>query len=439
LKRFRFGRTCMLLVALVAPTVLGADLVTVDPGKVHIRLTRVNGRSMDPAYSIDIYGDGRMDYDGTSFLRPIGREGAALPPQGKESYALPLAEVNRLVHSAVNKGLMSLAKVYRGNVLHCMSNTITLELDGQTQQIVDCAGHTVGMPAQVSEFEMEIDQVLEAAVRHRLSPAGLAQLAAQGFQFDTPAGMDLMERAVDANREAGDAVVLALFDRLNPSDMRGAQVARAENLQRNIVFYAAHQGRVRLLTLLISRGALSRDGEYEQARIDEAFAAAVLGGQPALVRMLWQLPDKAPHPTLLFEDTGEAPTTASVRVPLTLMLGKNPMRINVANDMEIAKFLVLKGCDPRAVAANKHTLLHTAAASNDVNFVRYVLTLGVDPSAADAHGFTALDHTNNEDVALALVAGGMLPASADKVRAIRQSAESMRWPRVLSWLKDQGR
>jgi hypothetical protein len=94
------------------------------------------------------------------------------------------------------------------------TNTVRLTLGGRSHQIIDYAGQEVGMPAVVTQFEQEIDDVLARAVRHRLSPPGLAQLAGAGFRFDTPAGIAVLERAGRASGNSDDKSQLAIFERL---------------------------------------------------------------------------------------------------------------------------------------------------------------------------------------------------------------------------------
>lgn len=365
-----------------------------------------------------------MLYDGVQHVDALGQERYVLPPD----------EVSKLVSSAVSKNLMSLKGSYHSGATDLPTNTVRLTLGGRTHQIVDYAGQAVGMPAVVTQFEQEIDDVLARAVRQRLSPPGLAQLAGAGFRFDTPAGIALLERAARASSNSDDKSRLAIFERLAPAGMSGKQVAQAGELQQTMVVSAIAQGHAALLTQMLSRGALRTAGNYDQVKLDHAFFTAVSSSRPALVEMLWQLPDKAPRPALLYEDpwaTGKGVR----RVPLTLLLGFDASKPKDGNDFAIAKFLVAKGCDPRATGGRDRTLLHIATASNDVEFVRYVLGLGVDPSMPGQFGFPAVASARDEDVALALLEAGMSRKSVNKLAGFREYCEKKQWHRVLAWLK----
>jgi hypothetical protein len=216
--------------------------------------------------------------------------------------------------------------------------------------------------------------------------------------------------------------------------MSGKQVAQAGELQQTMAVSAVAQGRAALLTQMLARGALRSAGKYDQVKIDQAFFTAVSRSRPALVEMLWQLPDKAPHPALLHEDIW-ADGESVRRIPLTLLLGFDASKPKDGNDFAIAKFLVEKGCNPRATGGRDRTLLHIATLSNDVEFVRYVLGLGVDPSMPGQFGFPAVASAQDEDVALALLKAGKSRKSANKMDGFREYCEKMQWHRVLAWLK----
>jgi hypothetical protein len=328
---------------------------------------------------------------------------------------------------------MALKDSYQWNATDLPTYTVTLEWDGHKHEIVDYAGRQVGMPATVTEFEWEIDRVLQEAMQRRLSAQGLAQLASDGFDFDTPAGLALLERAINAS-SAGEAQdLLSLYDRLSPMQMR-KQSAPAQKLQERMFYSAIAQGRAPLLMKMLSRGALRKAGQYEKDQIDGAFYMAVVSGRPDLVAMLWQLPDQAPHPSLQYEEERWAPAKSSKRVPLTLALGSDPTRRKDGNDFKIAKFLVEKGCDPSATGANGQTLLHIATASDDVAFVRYVLGLGVKASMPGPYDLPAVAGAQNEDVAMALLEAGMIRKEVRKIKGVRPYCKDRKWSRVLAWL-----
>ena len=418
----------LVFLAFLAPLASSAAPAAAAPGAVHISLERSGCRGSCPAYRIDIHDDGSLLYEGFHHVSM----------RGKKRYALPPEEVSKLVRSAVSKNLMSLKDRYEWIATDLPTFTVKLTLGGRTHQIIDYAGQQVGMPAAVSQFEQEIDDTLERAIQRSLSPQALAQLAAEGFLFNTPAGIDLLERAVDASSASDDKDRLAIFERLAPAAMSGKQRARAEKLQHAMVGTAIAQGNAALLTHMLSRGALRTAGKYDQTKIDQAFFTAVASSRPALVEMLWQLPDKAPHPALQYDDVPYAPAKGVKRVPLTLILGNDTSRPKDGSDFAIARFLVEKGCNPRVIGAKKQTLLHIATESNDVHFVRYVLGLGADPSVQGQFG-PALASAQNEDVAMALLEAGMSSTAIDKVVGFRQYSQEKKWHRVLAWLTAHGR
>jgi ankyrin repeat protein len=411
---------------LLGPVVTGLQAEAAPaaaPQRVHFSLSRDGCYGICPAYRVDIYGDGRVLYEGFQYVDGIG----------KERYTVPQEEVNKLLRSALSKNLMNLKERYESAVSDFPSYIVTLQIDGRTRKIVDYAGGQVGMPAAVREFELEIDQLLEAAVQRRFSAQGLAQLDREGVDFDTPAGVALLQRAISARSAGTDAELLAIYDRLSPVHMR-RQHASAQKAQDKLFDTAIAQGRAALVSTLLSRGALRTEGKYAKDRIDHAFYTAVDSGRPPMVERLWQLPDQAPHPSLQYADADWAPEKGSKLVPLTLLLRSDPSTPKNSNNFTIAKFLVEKGCDPNAVGAKKQTLLHIATMSGDAAFVRYVLGLGVKPTQAGPSGLPALASATNEDVALALLEGGMPPQAVHKLQGFRTDCQERKWSRVLAWL-----
>ncbi|MEJ7804555.1 MAG: hypothetical protein WKG03_01355, partial [Telluria sp.] len=275
--------------------------------------------------------------------------------------------------------------------------------------------------------------VLKRAEARRLSPQGMAQLAATGFRFDTPVGLALLERAVRAG-SSDDKDRIALFERLSPAGMSGKHIATAGALQHIMANAAIFEGRTALVTQMLARGALRTDGHYDQRKIDEAFFTAVSRRRAAVVEMLWQLPGNAPHPALQYKEARDPPGKGFRMLPLTLQLDSDISSPRDGNAFLIAKFLVEKGCDPRAAAANGMTLLHIAAGWSDVSFVRYVLGLGINPSTPGQFGMAAVGTAQDEDVAMVLLEAGTSRAALKKLAGFREYAEKKRWRRVLAWL-----
>jgi hypothetical protein len=96
-------RSCILVLAVLAPLSSYAGQTPVAPGAVHISLSRGGCRGDCPVYSVDIDGDGSMLYVGVQHVDALGEERYVLPPE----------EVSKLVLSAMSKNLMSLKGSYR--------------------------------------------------------------------------------------------------------------------------------------------------------------------------------------------------------------------------------------------------------------------------------------------------------------------------------------
>lgn len=392
-------------------------------------LTRSACRGMCPSYRVEIHGDGRMLYEGFSHVDAIG----------KERYQLPPGEMSKLVQSAMSKNLMSLRENYSANFTDLPTNTLQLTLGGKSHQIIDYVGVAAGMPASVTQFQNEIDDVLQRAMRQRLSPQGLAQLAAQGFAFDTAEGINLLRRAARAASNSRDEDWLAVFDMLTPARMSGPQKQQAGAVQEGMANTATWEGRTALVRQMVMRGALLTAGKHDKRKIDRVFFTAVSAGRPDLVSMLVHLPDGAPRPALDYIVPAAAPGKPGRRQSLLFLLSGDRTMSTPARDFAVARLLIENGCNPRARADDGDTLLHIAARSNDPAFVRYVLGLGVEPSRLGVFGMPALGSTSNEEVAMLLLEAGTSKRALNTLPGFRESSQKQNWTRVLAWLKAHGR
>ena len=126
-----------------------------------------------------------------------------------------------------------------------------------------------------------------------------------------------------------------------------------------------------------------------------------------------------------------------MHVPVTLLLDKD-YQDDHWQGLLIAQWLVAKGCDVRARAANGDTLLHIATDAGDIVFVRWLLAQGVDPSTPGEFGLPALGSAQDEDIALLLLqAGSDWKMNDDGVGMLRY-ARDQHWNRMLAWVREHG-
>jgi hypothetical protein len=399
--RYRpFVRSDKPLVAIVIENVAEEEAPRVRvplPGvpleKVHVRLERTACYGACPIYSVDVYGDGRVIYRGDQYVDVTGQH----------TYRIPQPQVAALVESVRAKDIWSLRKRYRGLITDHPLYRLTLDFGDQSHSLEDYVGNMVGMPQSVADFEDEIDEVSGASGWVNLGSQAVEQLAAARFDFSSPAGADLLRRAV-ANRGAHD----------NAAMLRAIELGAPTE---GLIGAALLHNRAELIDALIKRGALTTNGAPDQRKIDAAFAAAITGGRLAPVQKIWSVSGSAPHPSLTFE-----------RAPVTLLLQRR-YDDQGWEGPAVAKWLAEQGCDLNASDDKGKTLLYIAADADDVQFVRYLLGQGVDPSAR------ALGTAEDEDIAMLLLeAGADVSLMSDHGKQFRRYAEYKHWGRVIAWL-----
>ncbi len=409
----------------VAEQILPAEHVAMPAGDLaasSVTLDRGGCFGDCPSYRVTLHGDGRVDYDGQGFV----------DVRGRHSYTVPPDEVAALIERLRGRDIWSMDDDYSARITDSASYALIIDIAGQKKIINDYVGGMVGMPVAIRDSENDIDKVAGTDNLIRLSPAGVKILQDEAFDFASQDAADTLARAA-ANDDSSDDALLALVELGAPLD--GGTADRFGPPDEHPVLWQALMHRHEaLIEPLIARGALQTDGEPDQAKIDQAFQAAIAGGRLAPVQRLWREGGDTPHPSLTFTDASRDDHKHSVTAPVTLLLTRS-YGDNAWEGLDIAKWLVAQGCDVRAHGVDGDTLLHIAAQANAPDLVRYLLGLGMDPSTPGQYGLMALGGTSNEEVALLLLdAGADLGKWDGGVRDFRTYAERMKWNRVLAWL-----
>ncbi|AWV08620.1 hypothetical protein C9I47_2951 [Lysobacter maris] len=387
---------------------------------VRITLERTSCLGSCPDYRVEVRGDGQVVYEGRRFVDVPGRY----------AYRVPAQEVARLVERAREQDLWSLRTDYSAAITDHPSQIVTLDIGGEVHRIHDYSGRRIGMPRAVTEFENEIDAVARTRMWTIVSTEAVNRMQADGFDFASVAGRELLERALFRGEDADDEAMARLVELGVPVDdamlkhgYGGAPMSLLE-----LALLRAHPA---VVEALIARGALETRGKPDQAKIDAAFRSAIAGGRFALVERIWNVAATRPHPSLYFDDVSDGEQKAAKRSPVTLLLSRPFADARPWEGRAIARWLIAQGCDMTASAADGATLLHIAAAANDAGLVRDLLDRGFDASTPGRYGLPALGSTEDEDIALMLLeAGTDLSALPD----LRRQATRGRWQRVVTWL-----
>jgi len=393
-------------------------LPTVPVGKVHIALQRSECFGPCPAYKVDIYGDGRVVYEGKSDV----------DVRGTHRYRVTREGVLRLITSLRSKDIWSLRSVYRTPVTDNPTYSLTIGLGREKHVLTDYVGQIAGMPSAVTAFEDEIDKVAQSDSWIHLSRRAVQQLKSEGFKFDSQAGADLLARAV-ANEDSHDDEATRLLVEWGTPLQSAKDGAEA---QESLIENALRLHRTALIAPLIAHGALKTDGKDDQRKINAAFRFAIAGGRLASVQMLWNVAGDTSHPALSFDDPSLR--DKSRKSPVTLLLSRS-RGDDQWEGREVAEWLAAQGCDLKGAAENGNTLLHIAAEADDAAFVRYLLDQGLPASAPGRLQLPALGSTHNEDVAMMLLQAGGLAGMDGAERGFRLIAEENHWDRVITWLK----
>jgi len=356
---------------------------------------------------------------------------------GKHEYEVPRDDVAHLVDLLRQFDIWSLRTTYRADVTDNPAQRLTISVGGQTRTLVDYLGELAGMPSTIKDFENAVDKAGRTPEWTHLSMFSVERLAAGHFDFRSRASADLLVRAVE-NSDMHDEAAIVQLIRLG-APIEGGQ---SDNLWQGVehsTLEAALENQLEIAANeLISKGALRTAGRLDPNKVNAAFRAAIRGGKLALVQKIWEQ-DTNRRPALDFDDVSDNEPVRKQKSDVILLLRHRTYERGGWEGFEIAKWLIGKGSDLKAIAADGTTLLHIAAEAGDAEFVRYLLAQGMDPSTPGEYDLPALGGTHDENVALILLeAGTDLTRLSDGGSTFREYAEYNHWARVCAWLGEHG-
>ena len=391
-----------------------------------VTLERSNCFGPCPAYSVTVKGP----KNGKAKVLFWGSQNSDV--MGKYSYSIDPEAVTALIGAAKQTNIWSARNRYVAKVYDDATYKMTLSIGGKTKTITDYGGTRIGMPSAVSRFMDAVDTAAGTADYIHLTPEGIARLQGEGFDVTSQAGADLLADA-NADPDTADNAVLRLIQAGAP--LRGGHRSEGYGLRTTedaaLLPDAIYRGRTAVVTALVDKGVLARDGKPDQAAIDAAFDAAIGDGHMTMVQTFW-----AYHPSLTFADmsSGDAKT-----VPVTLLLHNILARKTDWEGLAIAQFLLAQGCDINAQGGDGTTLLHLAVKASDVAFVRYLLDHGARVTLADDKGETPLDASTDNDISILLLEAGADPSHKPELGYTFAEHAQVNGDKVLlAWLKAHG-
>jgi hypothetical protein len=405
----------------------------VPPDKVRIVLERSSCFGTCPDYRVELFGDGRAVFNGNAFT----------VVRGRHNYSVQPAKVAALVERLRSSDIWSVRSEYRAPITDNPTYKLRIQLGKAVHEIEDYAGEWVGMPAAIEEFEVAVDEAAHSREFIHFSMHALGVLQREGFRFSSLEGAKLLSRAVNDPEGTDDAALARLVELGAPLALpKGGEEQTMDGRPGSPLLKALEYRRPKTVEALLARGALDSDGHLSQTKIDDAFRAAIGGGDIALVERIWGIGGENLHPSMTFDDVTDGSDDSEAKIHKTtdvITLIASGYGAKVGDHIEIAKFLLSHGSDLRAARAGGNTLLHSAADAEDVQFVRFLLSQGLDPSAADNDGITPLGTTLSEEVSLELLdAGSDVSKMGSKGYSYRKFAQSNGWYRVLAWLDANG-
>ncbi len=118
-----------------------------DWNTLSIRLERTACYGTCPAYSVEIAGDGSVNYMGEHFVAAKGPRSAKISEKA----------VRALYEAFRNAEFFWTFDEYQSPVTDMPTQTISISFDGHSKTVVDYAGQHVGLPKVVADLEDAVD------------------------------------------------------------------------------------------------------------------------------------------------------------------------------------------------------------------------------------------------------------------------------------------
>lgn len=270
---------------------------------VVMRLSRSGCYGTCPAYSVEIQGDGTVNYEGTGFVVVTGKHRDHLSEE----------RVDEIVDAFRKADYFSLKDEYRYMVTDCPTFETSFEVDHIKKTVTDYVGDELGMPEAVTDLEETIDRVAGTMKWINGNKETVASLKKEGWDFKSGEAAKTMARAAlkgssefvqdllkegvggSLEDESGNSALAAAAlagDHKTLQMLIGAGVGK-DNAQTKTkaLSAAALKGDLEMVQKLIAYGADPKgvsDGEYEGMTVLMAAATssvpevveAILGARP---------------------------------------------------------------------------------------------------------------------------------------------------------------
>jgi ankyrin repeat protein len=388
----------------VAPYLRHAPIPDGPIDSLKITLHRTGCYGTCPDYTVEMGGDGTVQYHGEAFVLVEGDHASHVASE----------DVRCLLSDFRAADFWSLRPKYWAGITDQPTYELTLSIAGQSKTVVDYMGQLTGMPRVVTDLENAVDLVANDESWIIGNARTLPALEAEHFDFRSRAGANLLARAAG---DASDEIVRGLIANGAPLDGRANYYG-----DYGTVEIAALGGRLEILRALINAGVFETGGP--------ALRSAVLRASVASERADVVAEVLKQHPDVDSQD---------VHGDTALHLIRNGPHPHLADDdaphedVAIIRVLLQAGADPNIPNGEGKTVLHDVL---DPDEARAFIAGGAKLEVKDNEGETPLLAAFTEDVAVVLIEAGADPlAKYSTGETFIEVARAKKWKKALAAVK----
>ncbi|SPE32868.1 exported hypothetical protein [Acidobacteriia bacterium SbA2] len=269
-----------------APSVLsggGATFPTpVERTGFSIQLSRSGCYGSCPSYSVIVHGDGKVDFDGKSFVAIPGDHEARIEPEAAA----------RLLERFRTADFFGLKDEYRAGVTDNPTYCLQLAIGPRKKTIIDYVGSWVGMPESVSELEDAVDETAGTDRWVSGGPQTLAAMREAGIEPSSQAAGEILLHAVKEGKAEAVRTLLAAGAPVRTKNANGGN----RSLLTIASFIRDRESQHEVFRALL----LSAEVREDEAGMQDALGRAAEDGNVDVARTLISA---GADPTHLFFDT----------------------------------------------------------------------------------------------------------------------------------------
>lgn len=411
-----------------------ARLPPVDYDGLLITLERSACYGSCPDYRVQINGSGEVLFttrgvpvDEVAGLHRSMSPGGVLIP-GRHVSRIGRAQLDGLIERFRAAHFFGLKDEYRARITDNPSYVLTFKSGARSKRVVDYVGETVGMPTAVTMLENEVDRV--AGTRRWITgdPETGAALAAEGFDFTSPAAANLL---LNATRETPEEMVLDFLRRGVPLDafvpsnfptepgQPESASTKGTALGQLLLEQSIRLQRPLLFRELTRLGWLKRTPTPILAR---AFVERGGGCSPDIAQML--------------VEAGVDPATRDSEGKTALMVAIGPYSCGAreVDRRPLVPALIHLGVPLNAVDKEGETALFK---TENLALVQLLLAAGARADVRDKDGLSPAFSSWDDSVVLTLLEAGADPSGRNfEGKTLREVAIRRNMPGTLTWLNE---